>query len=163
MDYQTSQIDQSPELEGAAEPLARLFAACGEHLLALVELQAQLLEEDLRATARALVGPLLLAGICAISALGAVVVLLIGLAELLAKLSGLAPAYAYLIVAILAIAATGICLWRAIAGMRGALARLERSRRELAANVSSLGAMWKRRSGSRTEENGRSPLRLVPR
>lgn len=122
----------APMTEGIIGNLAEL----GSDVATLAELQAKLAAHDLQeSTARAALPALMLgAGLGLL--LGAIPVILIGCAELLADALSLEyRGLAYLIVAAVAVILAAGAAWFALSGLRSSFTSFARSREELARNL----------------------------
>jgi hypothetical protein len=120
-----------PPTKGVAKGMGELMG----DIASLVELQFKLFNVDCRDGLRRILIPLTLLLFAGITAVGAVPIVLMLLAELLVQAGGLSRAAAFLIAAlsgVLAAATLGIVGWRS---MRGAVQVFDRSREELTRNI----------------------------
>lgn len=116
---------------GVGENVANLAT----DLISLAELQAKLAVLDLQQTSAQAARPaaVLVGGACLL--LGTIPVLLLGCSWFLTHLTLIAPEAAMLIVALVALAIAGVCLWQGYTRMMKALRVLDRSREEFQANL----------------------------
>ena len=121
----------SPLVEGVIGNLAE-FA---EDVATLAELQAKLASHDLKATISKATIPVGLMVAAAVLAVGAIPVLLIGVAELLAPLVGLSHGGSLLVVAILSLIAAAVVAFLALPRLRHSFNSFQRSREELTRNI----------------------------
>lgn len=111
------------------------LAGLSHDLIALVELQCQLVAVDAReATSRAILPIVMIAG-ATLLALGTMPVVLLGIGWALVNLAGFTHGAAFLTVSLIAlIAAAGSALW-GWTRLKAAIAVMKRSQRELTQNV----------------------------
>ncbi|HWE37593.1 MAG TPA: phage holin family protein [Isosphaeraceae bacterium] len=108
----------------------------GNDLATLVELQAKLIAIDLKVAVDRATMPLVVAAVGAVLALGALPVVLLGVAELLVQYAGLPRGWAYLLVGGLAIVLAAVAAWLMLPRLKASLESFRRSREELTRNVS---------------------------
>jgi hypothetical protein len=103
-------------------------------ILALLELQYELLWEDLGDTIRQARGAAMWIGAAAVAALACLPVLFLGIAYLIA-VTGLSLWLAMIVVAVVVLVACGVVVAVSVQRLRGAVAPLRRSQRELRMNL----------------------------
>lgn len=145
---------ESSPASGVGENVADLT----HDLLALAELQFQLLLVDLREGGSHSKLPLALIAAGALLALGTVPVALLGIGWLLVNLAELSQGVAFLVTAAGALLLAGLLAWWGYSRLRGAMSLLTRSRGEFAANIHWIKQALKQRTP--THEEAHSPIRF---
>jgi hypothetical protein len=136
MDDQTTMINGRTGNGRGVMSIVGSVAEFGDDIATLAELQAKLAATDLKETVEKATVPVVFLGVGVLLLMGAVPIVLIGLALTLAKLTTVPIAYAMLLVAILALAAA--CGIIVTAGLRArqSLTPFRRSTEELTRNLS---------------------------
>jgi hypothetical protein len=122
-------------INAPAEALVGGVADFGNDLATLGELQAKLIAIDLKEAAGRATMPLIVAAGGAALALGALPVVLLGVAELLVSYTTLARGWAYLLVGGLAIVLAGVAAMVVLPRLKASLESFRRSREELTRNI----------------------------
>lgn len=110
-------------------------AELGNNVLTLAELQTRLAAADLKACVNDALFPLAVIAGAAALAVGAVPVVLLGVAELLAWALSIRPAWAMLITGLVALGVAGILVFAFLRALTGSLSVFQRSREELTRNI----------------------------
>jgi hypothetical protein len=111
------------------------IAGLGNDVATLVELQAKLAAQDARECLSHALVPLGFIAIASAVLLGGVPVVLLGIADVLARAIGIAPGWAMLLTAAVAMTAAGLVALLCLGRVRVSLEPLRRSREELSRNI----------------------------
>jgi hypothetical protein len=143
MASQTASMSNGAKAELPRAAIARSVGELGEEIWTLAELQAALFREDCRAAVRKMMWSAIAMGTAVCFAIGALPVLIGGLAEVLARNAGIDHGWALVLVALGTILICGGVIAYCVKHTTHSLAIFERSNEEFRHNIQWLKKIWK--------------------